>query len=160
MNDKIKKALVKVGTLCAENDIPFMLTGTTSFKLLGLPVEPADIDIITPSLTSRERELFSGLQKLTDDAIPNGYNQECYTLYLQGVKINVMPIGPEFETLEDDTIHKPLIVSVGSAEMAASIPIAPISFSMRKKLSLKREKDRIFVLNLIKKLCELCDLQK
>lgn len=160
MDYKIKKALVKVGTLCAENNIPFMLTGTASFKLLGIPVEPADIDIITPSLTRREHDLFSGLQNLTSDAIPNGYNQECYTLYLQDVKINVMPIGPKFEALEDDVIHKPFTVPVGSTEMAALIPIAPISYSMREKCALKREKDKKFALGIIKKLCDLCDLLK
>lgn len=158
--DKIKKALVKVGTLCAEHSVPFMLTGTASFKLLGIPVEPADIDIITPSLTQRERDLFSGLQNLTSDTIPDNYSQECYTLYLQDVKINVMPIGSMFGALEDGVIHKPLIVPVGPTEMAASIPIAPISYSMREKCALKREKDKKFAIGIIKKLCDLCDLLK
>ena len=149
---KLLECLKTLDSFCMQNRIDYVLTGTAALYLLGIPYKPDDIDIKVFSLTDQQRNKIEELQKLagfkTDDY--GSCHTTCYSFSMLGhIKVNVL------YSVEPD-LNNPIQIRLDSRDSKSPIiSVQPVFDLIKAKMRLKRDKDRVFMLELINKLTSL-----
>ena len=135
------------------NKIEYIITGTTALSMLGIPSEPHDIDIKVFGLNEEQTAKLKELQFLSGQK-ETEYANTCYTFIVDGVKINI--IVDKAENLNEFLRQRVIIHALNSVNMRRyQISVQQVIFALADKMKLKRDKDRIYMLNLINKLTSL-----
>lgn len=154
---KIKEALFKLDDFCRVNKIEYMVTGTTALAMLGVPSNPQDIDIKVFHLKEEQKAKLKELQFLSDLGNENYEGGECYSFVIGEVKINAIIDKTESY---DEIISKGVVLDIIDIidEPRAKhhlINVQLVALALKDKMKLRRDKDKIHMLNLIANLVSL-----
>lgn len=151
----MEKILFKLNDFCCTNKIEYMVTGTTALYLLGVPSDfaPGDIDIKIFHVNDEQKKKLLELQFLSGLKNDN-YKDTCYSFYIEGVKINALVDN----TQDYDAIFNMSVgVNLEDEKQAKHhlISVQKVGLAIKDKMLLNREKDKKYLLNLIKNLATL-----
>lgn len=146
-------ALAKLHNFCNENSILYCVTGTVALSLLGVPSDhtPHDIDIKVYDLTDAQLQALRGLSYLSGMNNHLYPDSECISFPVNGITVNalVQKNAPEAVLAECIALYEEV------APLTFTY-VQKVEYALRDKMKLNRDKDTKYLLNLIKKLCSLC----
>ena len=151
----MKEILFKLNDFCNANRIEYMVTGTTALAMLGVPSNPQDIDIIKVFHLKEEQEAkLKELQFLSGFENENYEGGKCYPFVIGGVKINAIIDKTESY---DEIISKEVVLDIIDEPHAKHhlIGVQLVALALKDKMKLRRDKDKIYMLNLIVNLASL-----
>lgn len=150
---KIKEALFKLNDFCNVNRIEYMVTGTTTLAMLGVPSNPQDIDIKVFHLKEEQKAKLKELQFLSGLDKEN-YEGGCYSFMIGGIKINAIIDKTESY---DEIISKEVVLDIIDESHAKHhlIGVQLVVLALKDKMRLRRDKDKTYMLNLIANLTSL-----
>lgn len=148
---EFKKTLFKLNKFCCANKLEYMVTGTAALYLLGLPSDfmPGDIDIKVFHVKDEQRNKLKELQFLSGlDNKEYSNNDKCYSFYIDGIKINALNSNDDYDRMRIISV----VLSIFDEYIENNILIAvqKVSYALADKMKLGRNKDRVYMLNLIK----------
>lgn len=152
--DNIRTALFELDNFCKANDIEYMVTGTVALAILGIPFkhDPSDIDIKVVKLSKEQEKKLKELQSLTCRETKNeDYATDCYTLYIKGIKVNIIVDTECSLWLQSVILRMPDIEN----NIEHSMCVQQVYFALNDKMKLNRIKDKDYMLNLIAHLASL-----
>lgn len=151
---KIKEALFKLDDFCNVNRIEYTVTGTTALAMLGVPSNPQDIDIKVFHLKEEQKAKLKELQFLSGFGNENYEESTCYTFVIGGVKINAIIDKTESH---DEIVSKGVVLDVIDKFYTKHrlIRVQLVALALKDKMKLRRDKDKIYMLNLIANLASL-----
>lgn len=149
---KIKDALFRLNDFCIANDIEYMVTGTLALTMLGIPASPQDIDIKVFNLNEEQNAKLKELEKLSGLENANYSDHGCYTFMVKGYKVNAI-ISEQICNTEISQV--PVVCQANDTHKCGIINVQPVIGALTDKMSLKRHKDKDFMLDLIKTLSSL-----
>lgn len=143
-NENIAKALTRIDKFCSNHDISYIITGTLAMNILGLDVQPNDIDLLINSgLSNKQRDAIQDIVRITggDEVCHEGY--ECTDVIINGIKINLILN----DSAEKDAIdmQSSVIVMVDNN----LVRVQNVDMAIRRKMELRRPKDNQFMLDFI-----------
>lgn len=153
---KIKEALLKLNDFCNANRIKYMVTGTTALAMLGVPSNPRDIDIKVFHLKEEQEAKLKELQFLSGLENENYEEGKCYSFVIGGIKINAIIDKTESY---DEIISKEVVLDIIEIDEPHVkhhlIGVQLVALALKDKMKLRRDKDKIYMLNLIANLASL-----
>jgi hypothetical protein len=151
---KIKEALFKLDDFCKVNKIEYMVTGTTALAMLGVPSNPQNIDIKVFHLKEEQKAKLKELQFLSGLENENYEESAYYSFVIGGVKINAIIDKTESY---DEIISKKVVLDIINEPRAKHhlINVQLVALALKDKMKLRRDKDKIYMLNLIANLASL-----
>lgn len=150
---KIKDALFRLNDFCIANDIEYMVTGTLALAMLGIPASPQDIDIKVFNLNEEQNARLKELEKLSGLENANYSDHGCYTFMVKGYKVNA--IISDKQICNTRISQVPVVCQANDTHKCGIINVQPVLGALTDKMSLKRSKDKDFMLGLIKTLSSL-----
>ena len=151
---EIKEALFKLNDFCIANRIEYMVTGTTALTMLGVPSNPQDIDIKVFHLKEKQEAKLKELQLLSGFENENYEESECYSFIIGGVKINAIIDKTESY---DEIISEEVVLDIIDEPHTKHhfIGVQLVVLALKDKMKLRRDKDKIYMLDLIANLTSL-----
>lgn len=149
----MKEVLFKLNKFCKDNNIEYVVTGTTALSLLGVPSHfvPQDIDIKVFHLTEEQAKKLEELQFLSGLKNENYSHSRCFSFIIDGVKINAV--------IDYGDIFGQDVVSVNyvdeNQKKHHTISVQLVKFALADKMKLERIKDKTYMLDLIANLAQL-----
>ena len=149
----IKEALFKLDDFCIANKIEYTVTGTVALAMLGVPSNPNGIDVKVFHLKEEQKTKLKELQFLSGLDKEN-YEGNCYSFTIGGIKVNALVDNTENY---DKILPQEVTVDLIDKAQAKyhSISIQTVFPALMDKMKLRRDKDKVYMLNLINKLSSL-----
>lgn len=152
----MEKILFKLNAFCCANKIEYIVTGTLALHLLGVPSNfiPHDIDIKVFHLTEEQSSKLTELQFLSGIEIEETYEKNCYSFYIDGVKINAIVCD---NRNYDEILGTTVCLNLRDEQQAKyhRINVQKVIFAIEDKMKLNRPKDIKYMLNLIANLSNM-----